>query len=518
VIENAVDCLTSFLTTIEFWFDANISVEALIAIPALFIALLIPITFFLMEQQDLYGFDKNVILEKIILARFSMPLVVLVSVSLLFSVSILSIALSAALLIMITVVLIRVYKWMATVEILNYKTTYKQDMRLKFIRSIKNDIEKVDTWAIVLNDEKLLEKNQRGLIEEFLVTVRSLKDSKNKYPRSNLLGLMSRNIDKIDFTDIQSYEDLVEYSIEYFTEMRTVRSNNKQAKDKNEKLDYPPYQKRELAINLLKIALDKKLSGIFDHIYFTSIQKYVAKDDVDESGFIRDFLPAYIHVVKENEGYNARELWQELSDWIVTKELLSKKLTWNKTSSLLNAYMESINHTAQLGIKLSDHEVRVIDDITSCMLPNINASLWFDIITFYNSGYGLNEGEDSTHGQIRSHVSAERSFGLVSAVSTDFWIDDEQERLMIYEEEFLKQDEETIYILGLLFRWLYNPKETKKVLDQIKIIEKEKLFEANSFEARRLESLKNRFEKIQSCTAKIVSEQDKKKKSKKTNG
>lgn len=502
--------MLDFLLGIERWLDGNISNEALIAVPALFVALLVPIAFFLMERQDLYGFDKNVILDKIILTRVSIPLVFLVSITLLFNITALSVVLTVLLLAVVVVVLLRVYKWMVSIEVLKHKTTYKQDMRLRFIRGIKNETEKVDTWAIILNDENLMEKNQRGLVTEFIVAVKSLKDSKNRYPKSNLLGLMSRNINKIDFADIQSYEDLVTYAIQYFPERRAVRAKRKQATDDNNLDSYPPYTQRELAINLLKIALDKKINDIFDHIYFTAIKKHIARED--EAEFIRDFLPAYIHTVKENEDYSARELWHELSDWIVTKDLLSKKDTWDKASNLLNAYMDAIGHDARLGTKLSDHEARVIDDVTECLLPNINPILWFDIITFYTSSYGLNEGEDSIHGMIRSHVSAGRNFGLASGITTSYWIDDEDARMEDYRAEFQKQDEETIYILGLLFRWLYNPKETQKVLDQIKIIEGENLFEANSLEARRLESLKLRFEKIQSYTAQLVAEQNKRNK------
>lgn len=67
-----------------------------------------------------------------------------------------------------------------------------------------------------------------------------------------------------------------------------------------------------------------------------------------------------------------------------------------------NAYMESINNQARLGVELTNHEIRVIDDITECLLPNVSASLWFDILTFYNSGYGLNEGEDKPRPNTKS--------------------------------------------------------------------------------------------------------------------
>lgn len=77
------------------------------------------------------------------------------------------------------------------------------------------------------------------------------------------------------------------------------------------------------------------------------------------------------------------------------------------------------------------------------------------------------------------------------------------------------QDEETIFILGLLYGWLRNPEEIKKVLDQIAVIEGEKLFAKDSKEAVRLESFKLRFEKIQAYTEKMIAEHDKKKGKKK---
>lgn len=98
------DITVDFALNTERWLEANISQEALIAVPALFVALLVPIAFFLMERQDLYGFDKNVILDKILLARVSIPLVFLVSVTLLFNVTTLSVILTASLLLVIVIV------------------------------------------------------------------------------------------------------------------------------------------------------------------------------------------------------------------------------------------------------------------------------------------------------------------------------------------------------------------------------------------------------------------------------
>ncbi len=506
----------NFLINIEGWLDVHVSHDSLIAIPALFVALLVPIAFFLMERQDLYGFDKNVILDKIIVARISIPLVLLVSVALLFNLSIISAVLSLALLCVIILVLVRVYKWMTAVEVLKYKTTYKQDMRLKFIRSIKNETEKIDTWTIILNDEDLMEKNQRGLVAEYISAVTSLHDGKNRYPKSNLLGLMSRNVSKIDFTDVQSFEDLVSYSIEYFQNMRDVRAKRKESKTPDEKASYPSHYQMELALNLLKLALDKKINDIFDYIYFSSIKKYVGQAGIDEAGFAREFLPSYIRIVKDNDDYDAKTLWNELSDWVVTKDLLSDKSSWDKAIALLNSYMSSIGQQARLDTDLSRHEIEVTDDITECLLPGINVSFWFDIITLYNSGWGLDEGEDSLHGQIRGHVSRRRDFGLFNALGgTGYWVDDEEERLKAYAEEMDKQDDETIFILGLVYPWLRNPLEVDKLVEQIHIIEREELFEAESKEMRRLESLKARFEKIKSYTDRMIAEQDNKKKSRK---
>jgi hypothetical protein len=514
-LNGQIQSLINSLQNIETWLDKNISLDGLIAVPALFVALLVPIAFFLMERQDQFAFDRNVILSKIILVRVSIPLILLVSVSLLFNISTLSVVLSFLLMVVVILVLIRVYKWMVSIEVLKYKTTYKQKMRLKFIRTIKNDTEKVDIWAIILNDEELKEKNQRGLVSEFLTTVKSLEDGKNRYPKSNLLSLMSSNVKKIDFSDINSYEDLVTYAIEYFQQTRDARTKNKIVDDKKKRVAYPSHYQRELALNLLKIALGKKINDVFAYLYFSAIKKHLEKKDVSESDFIRDFLPSYINLIKENEGYNAKELWHELSEWIVTKELLSNEGSGPKSIALINAYMESIGRDARVDTELSRHEISVIDDVTGYMFPNVNVSFWFDIMTFYNSGWGLDEGEDSTHGQVRSHVSRRRDFGLFNALGgLRDWIDDEKVRMKVYEDEANKQDEETIFILGLIYPWLRNPNEIQKVIEQIYIIEREDLFETDSYESRRLESLKIRFEKIKTYTDKQIAEQKKKKRGK----
>lgn len=505
-----------FVLHIDNWLATNISLAALIAIPALFVALLIPIAFFLMGRDDLYGFDNNVILEKIILVKVSIPLVFVTSIFLLFNTTILSVLSTVVLMIIVGMVLWRVYRWTTSLELNKFQTTYKQELRLQFICGIKNITQKVDLWAMILNDEKLLEKNQRGLVALFLATVRNMDGGDSNIPKTNLLMLMARNIERIDFADPKSYEDLVAYAIEYYQQRQNTYAKNKQAKANNENTDpYPPYSQRELALNLLKIALGGNTRSLYDFLYFNTIKKYISQPDVNAAGFAGDFLPDYINVVMENESYDIRSLWQELPGWIITKDLLAKKETWPESSALLKAYHDSIIPVARLDTKLSSRQARVIDSITQNLLPNINLIFWFDIITFYNSGWGLDESKDNLHGQIRGHVSRGRNFGLVQSFGLSDWIEDEQERYKSYATKSQSQDEETIFILGLIYRWLRNPEEIKKVLEQIAVIENEKLFTKGSKEGRRLESFKLRFEKIQAYTDKMIAEQDREKGKKK---
>ena len=500
-----------FVSGIDKWLNANVSHEALIAIPALFVALLVPIAFFLMERDDLYGFDKNVILEKIIWAKVSIPLVFVTSILLLFNVSILSVLISAVLMAVVAVVLWRVYRWMTSIELNKFQTTYKQELRLQFIDSIKDITQKVDIWAMILNDENLLEKNQRGLVERFLKTVRHMRGGDSNISKTNLLMLMARNVEKIDFADPKSYENLVAYAIEYFQQRRDTRAKNQQKTKDEDRDPYPPYSQRELALNLLKIALSGNNNSLYDFLYFTSIKKYIAQDDVDEAGFAGDFLPDYINVVEENDSYDIRSLWQELPGWVVTQKLLQKDETKAGAFALLKAYHGSIMQSARLDTNLSSRQARVIDGITENLFPKINLIFWFDIVTFYTSSWGTDEGEDSMHGRIRSYVTRTRKFGLFQSLGISDWIEDEQARNESYVLKSQGQDEETMFILGLVYGWLRNPDEIKKMLDQIAIIEKEKLFDPKSHEALRLESLKNRFEKFQAYTAKMIAEEDKKK-------
>lgn len=499
----------STVIDIEQWLGDSMSYDALIAIPALFVALLIPIAFFLMERQDLYGFDKNVILDKIILARISIPLVFLVSVVLVLKMKILSILFVMLLLCVAMCVLIRVYKWTASVEAMKYKTTYRQHMRLRFLRNIKSATTKVDIWTIILNDEELMEKNQRGLVSEFIEAANELSDSGDGYFRTNLLGLMNRNLSKIDFTDITSYESLVEYSVGYFSKRAEGDTQSGQA-DRSHKT--PARRVRwGLARNLLRIALDTKNNIVCDGIYFDAIKKYIKKEGINEAGFMCnlfdfmcDFLPTYISVAKESGGYDAGGLRWLFEDSIGAEDMPEEK-TKEIPVGLLKTYLEAIKDDVQSSADLSMHEMRVINDVTGCLFPSIDFAFWFDIIAFYSPSYVQNQGEDSTCARIRNYVSSVRDFGLIGGIS----IDDLAYysgvlRVERYRKLFKKLDKETMYILMRLFDSLRDRDEIQKVLGEITNIIDEELFKGDSVEMLRLKLLKLRFEAMLSYIDKIA--------------
>jgi hypothetical protein len=73
--------------------------------------------------------------------------------------------------------------------------------------------------------------------------------------------------------------------------------------------------------------------------------------------------------------------------------------------------------------------------------------------------------------------------------------------------KIIEQDDETFFILGIIYPWLRNPKEIQKILDQIEIIKREELFKEGTWEATRLAILKSQFEKISNYTSKKIAEQ-----------
>jgi hypothetical protein len=475
------------------------------------VALLVPITFFMLER-DLFAFDKNVILDKILIYKVSMPIILASTIALFFSkIPLLSVVACLAVVVITSVILIRSYKWLCAYEQTKYKKTYRQQKRLEYIESISPDENKIEIWALILNDEELLEKNQLGLMEAYINATSDTMDESGKYAKTQLLSLLNRNFNKIDFSNPSVYILLTEFALGYYKIEQDYRSQSKPSKKNiDQVLNVPPWEQQELVMNLMRRAINtERRHDILSHFFFSEVKKFSLRIDVDESRFIRNFLPDYIKESKtEDYCYGRNSLWLVLSDWKITSNAIKDKTTMKRQEALLNTYKAVIiDRTSSLDSNIAEVDAENIDRVTEAMLPSVNTILWFDIITFFNSAWYPKEGEDGLHAQIRCFAERDRKFGRYNSYSTVYFDGDRAKRHEAWEAEVKSQRDETIFILGFFYPWLRNPAEVEKVLEQITIIENENLFDKDEEGRHNLEKLKFDFENIREFAKEKIKEQ-----------
>lgn len=452
------------------------------------IAIMIPVAIFLMERKELYGFDRRVILDKVVLGKVFVPLLLITPIISFVGVSLITAIVSFSLLLVTFVVLKRSYSWMSSYETGTSGPTYRQGLRLKFLGAIKNSGDIVDVWTLILNDKDLREKDQAGFVEKFIYVLNALKKNgvpEDKRHKHTLLALFNHNLDKVDLADYNIYESLVSYSIYGFSLNRSNRFVNPPER-------YWEYEQERLARNLLEIALTNE--DLYSYIYFTEISKRIKDiDDKKRAVWIANFFPTYLKTLEMDERYDPKSLWYVLKDWEVTSESLSDESRVATSRALLDAYMNWIRKIIQSANKLTARESDVIAVVTEKLFPKIVDQFWYDVIAFFEIGiWGVEPNEDGVQAHIREYLERRRVFRVFSR-SLTYNLEDTS-----YEKDYIEREPETIAILNALY-----PKHTgllngylDQALAQIKIIKNDGVYEKESYEYVQLESLERRFLRI----------------------
>ena len=147
-------------------FSENISKDALIAIPSIAVAILLPMVIFLVEREK-YPFDNMVIFEKIIRFKFFIVAIVVDVVCLVLPgqlFSLFSLVLSIIVVIITITATIRTHKWICSFVDVSSLNSYHQKKKIEYLDALKNKAEIVQTWHLVFASNEIEELNQHGLI------------------------------------------------------------------------------------------------------------------------------------------------------------------------------------------------------------------------------------------------------------------------------------------------------------------------------------------------------------------
>ena len=264
-------------------FAEGVSESALIAIPAISVAIIFPIVFFLAEKGAEFDIDKNVIFRKILGYKELTISLLASSIVLVFDIKALSILANVLVIFFTTRALYLSYHWICAYDEQYNILSFRQKLRLGYLQSLENRREIFENWSLILSDKKLGQKNQAGLISVFIETYNKLGNTIDDWSGSEFINILSKNIEKINFYDKESYEELLRFSLKFY-ELKQERKNNKEI--------FPPFELHDLFIKVMRCSLEEKGGpNYLTNRFFKITESYIENNPkVDESEFLKVFL------------------------------------------------------------------------------------------------------------------------------------------------------------------------------------------------------------------------------------
>ena len=129
--------------------------------------------------------------------------------------------------------------------------------------------------------------------------------------------------------------------------------------------------------------------------------------------------------------------------------------------------------------------------LTQNILPKIEPILWLNLLIFHLGSYSTEEeNEDKLYSRVKYFCKRSINFLILGRMLSGVGNPNSPESIKRRKNDEALQTEETIFILKQLYPKFFNTKEElTNVIETIKRIESEKLFETNSNEYRKLKRL-----------------------------
>ncbi len=441
--------------SVSRFLDGSISLEALIAMAALFVAVLIPLAIFLIDNKSNTGFvwDKAVVLTKILNAPLLMISLLSLTLPLLFWDASIAwkpflVVVFAAGVILLMRAMVRAYKWLKVAET-GFDDTYRNKKRLEYLKTLP-DSDKKAIWSLTWGDtdgRALID--DRTLVKEFIKHLESISDKAGA--GTTMLREFMNYMDKLQLSDPIVYEEIFNFSMKWASHL---------AHDDLDESENP-LQFRSTVRRLFFDLMERSLADMFmRYLFFDGIKKYLEKNKkVDEAQLVKRIAPNYFPALEKIESnYSSWEEFPEhwkISIKTLTGERAGCALEW------LNGYMRWITTRNLLSGKEETKYDRFADDVTQHLFTKVEPIMWSDLLILHWSPYGVKEGEDSITAQVRNFIELNKTFGLIGR-TVGFWGEDENNDN--FRKEYTAQKEE---ILELNKRFNIFPYfRTRKSLEQ----------------------------------------------------
>ncbi len=377
----------------------NVSTGALIAIPAITIALLIPLATFLNDEKEKqFPFDKKIIFNSILHFRPLIALVLLVSFTLCFSdidsFKVISAGIDLLIIILVSVVVIQFYKWFCVFDNSTDKMSYRQSKRIQYLNRLNDPDEIYETWQLIFNKD-LGKLNQVGLVKAYINAAHKTEPTNHDMLRElnyrAFIQLGISHLEAIRFCDARDFEEFENYTISFIKDQQEASAETIQS-DKSTALLVIVQNKKNLFYALMELAF----SDLRNYRWYMFLDFLAEQNlDCDQKEVFQFWHEFYRRLFRllETSTYDLDNLqYTKLlrQSRITTNAIQNRKLS-SIQKAILYAHINYIQEKFDSNQELSPRAAQNIDRTIELIFENIDVIMWIDILSFIVSSYGFGD-------------------------------------------------------------------------------------------------------------------------------
>lgn len=418
---------------INYFLYTNIALESLIGMSTLMIAILIPLSIFIIgsNPDHMYTWDKAVIMSKVLNAPRLFLAVFLLSMPLLFWKSSLEVkpeivGLYIIGLIVLTTSIVKAYRWLRILE-KGLGQTYRTKIRIKYLKKLKiNDMCVI--WPLVWSDIRehgLID--ERELLDEFMKQIDALNDRNKSKIGTPILQEFILSLDKIDISDPVLYDKISEIGLKWSGNLI------------NDNLCKFNLLGKKLFFDLMEKSLNDRVLSV---LFYSSLKKYFMKKDNDFIKAGETITNKFFSIIEQSDAVNfVLEDFPE--EWKVSLSNLTEKNHF-MSEIWLNSYMKWVTSRKLLINPKTFKYDEFASRVTKTLFPFVDIVMWSDLLILHWAPFELRADEDPISTQVRNFVELDKSFGYIGR-AIEFSPIEIANKLFI-DKYYQEQDE----VLGLI--------------------------------------------------------------------
>jgi hypothetical protein len=475
--------------------DAKLLPDAMQGFGIALLTIFIPLVIFLLEEaRGGVGWDRIVIIEKVIKAKKFLVAICLVFIPIFLWYlegfrSILFVAFAGGITLIIQT-LLNSYRWMRTLDSDNVTDldNFRNKLRNEYLTEKGDWDEKNKIWGMTWSKkiESIIE--ERNLIKVFIQHFDFLVSNDESNRSSRYMSTFAAHLDKRSLYDWVIFGDLFEKILEWNHVSFLRHKNRLDSKDKYVNGAYIIRSVlRQLIEKLVRSALQK--GTLF--LLFENLKKHVQEKEPDylKQLFLSSISKTFFdNVADSNEAYDA---WGDQQgrgyfppEWKTTKETFQ-----NKDNFISKIWLEQFLHWAQSRIQQQQDQDfdKQLDEVASNLFPTVDPMTWAQLLTLLIRPW-------AERGRMKSLVERGTNFGFTSRMLIGD--NDSIKNFSRYLQEQIEVDTKaTVELALILFPYEFTKEKLKTYIQELNDLN----YTENSAEdlkKRRLIRILNMFEFI----------------------